>query len=135
MGNSKDLLENILNNGPSQNTVHIVLQEMKKQGDTHRVIRECIKALAQYPNDIHLRRLLAESYLETGLIGLAETEVFQVTGELDVLSDAYKLQARILLWQKRFNESSLSLKNYSLKMLLPYFVAELPSIAPSDTTA
>ncbi len=112
MGNSTDLLENILSQGPSQGTVHVVLQAMKSQGLTLRVIQECNKALALYPNDIRLRRLLAESYLEAGLIGPAESEVLRLTDELDALSIGYKLQAQILIQQKRLNESSIPLAKY-----------------------
>lgn len=72
MEKSNDLLGEILNYGPSQGTFFLVLKKMKEEGRSSKVIRECQKALSLYPDDLRLRTLLAESYLDLGFIGLAE---------------------------------------------------------------
>ena len=74
---------------------------MKEARVNGQVIQGCLKALEIYPDDIRLRRLLAESYHEAGFIGQAESELARVTPEIDDLASAYKLQARIYARQKR----------------------------------
>ena len=112
MSQSSDLLDQILTNGPSQSTILLILTAMKEEGRNSEVIQGCLKALDNYPGDIHLRKLLAESYQEVGFIGRAEEELTRVTSEIDDLSYAYKLQARIYAQQERLDESFESLKRY-----------------------
>ena len=112
MEKSNDLLGEILNYGPSQGTFFLVLQKMKEEGRSSEVIRECQKALSLYPDDLHLRTLLAESYLDLGFIGLAETELATVTSRLGDLASAYKLQAEIYTKQQRTEEAVWALNQY-----------------------
>ena len=112
MEKSNDLLGEILNYGPSQGTFFLVLQKMKEEGRSSEVIRECQKALSLYPDDLRLRTLLAESYLDMGFIGLAETELATVTSRLGDLASAYKLQAEIYTKQQRNEEAVWALNQY-----------------------
>jgi tetratricopeptide (TPR) repeat protein len=112
MEKSNDLLGEILNYGPSQGTFFLVLQKMKEEGRSSEVIRECQKALSLYPDDLRLRTLLAESYLDMGFIGLAETELATVTSRLGDLVSAYKLQAEIYTKQQRNEEAVWALNQY-----------------------
>ena len=112
MEKSNDLLGEILNNGPSQGTFFLVLKKMKEEGRSSEVIRECQKALSLYPDDLRLRTLLAESYLDLGFIGLAETELTMVTSRLGDLVSAYKLQAEIYTKQQRTEEAVWALNQY-----------------------
>ncbi len=112
MEKSNDLLGEILNYGPSQGTFFLVLQKMKEEGRSSEVIRECQKALSLYPDDLRLRTLIAESYLDLGFIGLAETELATVTSRLGDLASAYKLQAEIYTKQQRNEEAVWALNQY-----------------------
>jgi len=112
MEKSNDLLGEILNYGPSQGTFFLVLQKMKEEGRSSEVIQECQKALSLYPDDLRLRTLLAESYLDLGFIGLAETELATVTSRLGDLVSAYKLQAEIYTKQQRTEEAVWALNQY-----------------------
>jgi tetratricopeptide (TPR) repeat protein len=56
--------------------------------------------------------LLAESYLDLGFIGLAETELATVTSRLGDLVSAYKLQAEIYTKQQRTEEAVWALNQY-----------------------
>jgi len=147
MGKASDLLDRILTHGPSQNTIFLVLTEMTKEGRFSEVIQECLKALSVYPDDIRLRNLLAESYLEAGFISLAEAELSRVTSELETLASAYKLQSRIYKQQEKVEEASVSLKRYLalnpddeeaidlfVKILSAEAVAE-PEVTPFDGKA
>ena len=112
MGKKSDLLSQILTHGPSQNTIFLILTEMKQEGRCGEIIQECLKALNAYPGDIRLMKLLAESYLKAGFIGLCETELINVTKEIEKQASAFKLQARIYKQQKRFDAAVASLKKY-----------------------
>jgi tetratricopeptide (TPR) repeat protein len=112
MGKSNDLFGQILSRGPSQSTLFWLLKEMKKEGRSSEVIRECINALNVYPDDIRLRILLAESYLEVGFIGQAEAELDRVSSDIAELVSAYKLQAEIYIRQQRAEDAINALKRY-----------------------
>lgn len=112
MGKTSDLLDRIMTHGPSQSTILLILAEMTEKGRYNEVIQGCLKALNIYPDDIRLRNLLGESYLKAGFVGLAEAELSRVTPEIEKLSFAYKLLARIYEKQKRFEEALESLKKY-----------------------
>ncbi len=112
MEKSNDLLGEILNYGPSQGTFFLILQKMKEEGRSGEVIQECQKALSLYPDDLRLRTLLAESYLDLGFIGLAETELATVTSRFEDLVSAYKLQAEIYTKQQRTEEAVWALNQY-----------------------
>ncbi len=112
MGNSHDLYDQILNSAPSQRTLILILTKLKEDGDIDRVIQECLKALAVYPNDIYIRHLLAESYLETSQVSHAETELKKIIGLICDLADVYKLQAEICGKQGRNREAIEALKIY-----------------------
>jgi tetratricopeptide (TPR) repeat protein len=112
MGSSHDLYDQILNSAPSQKILLLILTRIKEEGDTDRVIQECLKALSVYPNDIYIRRLLAESYLETSQVSNAEAELNKTIGLISDLADVYKLQAEICGKQGRNNEAIEALKIY-----------------------
>jgi tetratricopeptide (TPR) repeat protein len=112
MGNSHDLYDQILNSAPSQRTLLLILSKLKEEGDIDRVIQECLKALAVYPNDVHIRRLLAESYLEKNQISSAEDELKKTMELLSDLADVHKLHAEICGNQGRNEEADEALKIY-----------------------
>ena len=113
MGNSHDFYDQILSSAPSQETRLLVLTKLKEEGEIERVIQECLKVLSVYPNDIHLRRLLAESYLETSQVSNAEAELKKIIELLSNLADVHKLQAEIYGGQGR-NEEALEALNVYL---------------------
>jgi tetratricopeptide (TPR) repeat protein len=85
---------------------------MKEEGRSSEVIQECHRALSLYPDDLRLRTLLAESYLELGFFSLAETELSRVTSRLVDLISAYKLQAEVFNQQQRPDDALKSLNQY-----------------------
>jgi tetratricopeptide (TPR) repeat protein len=112
MANSDELYTQILADGPSPKTLFHLLSRLKKEGQLRRVIQESLKALNAYPNDIHIRRLLAQTYFDAGLISQAETELERVSALIGDLTDTYKLQAQIYIKQKRKQEATRSLELY-----------------------
>lgn len=107
-----DFSDQILADGPSSGTLIVVLSKLKEDGQFKRVIQECIKALRGHPNDIRIRQLLAESYLEMGWLSQAEAEMERVTRQLDHLISAYRLKAEIYYRGRRAAEASEALRLY-----------------------
>ena len=112
METSDSFLNGILANGPSPGTLFLVLSRLKEEGRLKEVILECRRALDVHPGDIPIRRLLAETYYESGRIPQAETEMNRVISQIEELMNSYVMQARILVHQKRDEEAVRMLKLY-----------------------
>ena len=106
------LLGEILERGPSSETLCVVLAELKRLGHTRKVIQESIRALQNHPENLTLRLILAEAYFEEGLLSQAEAEIESATSQMDRYALAYWLQAEIYDSQKRNDEAIRSLKTY-----------------------
>jgi tetratricopeptide (TPR) repeat protein len=112
MDEKDNILDEILNHGPSADSIFIALTRMKKEGRLKEVVQQCIKFLRVYPDNIRLRIILAESYLEIGFIGLAGVELEKVGSMIEDLIPAYKLLAEIYFKQQRLTEAADTLKLY-----------------------
>ena len=144
MTDSDQLLREILERGPSYETLCVVLTELKKAGHTRTVIRECNRALQQNPEAIPLRLLLAEAYLEEGRLSQAEAEIETAVSRVDRYASVYLRQAEIYRTQRRDDEALRSLTLYlahrpedekaleMLKDLQPPQAAPPPEEAPQE---
>lgn len=108
----EQLLRDILDRGPSSETLGLVLEELKRLGRGRKVIQECIRALRNHPDDLSLRLILAEAYLEEGLVAHAEAETETAVSLMDRYASTYWLQTEIYRSQKRNEEALRSLKTY-----------------------
>jgi predicted Zn-dependent protease len=111
-GNSDDFLDQIMNQGPSPDTLFLVLERIKAAGRPKEVIQKCVDALSVYPNAIPLRRLLAEAYMEVGSIGQAEAELKRATSQVEQLIPIFKTLAQTYVQQKRTEEAIVPLTRY-----------------------
>ena len=108
-----DVYQQILIEGPSPGTAFLVLSELKKKGHMTRTIQESIKVLNVFPMDPKIRKLLADTYFEAGLLAQAEVEAEQVASLLDKdLISVYRLRADIFAKQGRNEEAVRSLRIY-----------------------
>jgi tetratricopeptide (TPR) repeat protein len=111
-----DIPENSVNeifeNNPSQGTLYALLAIMKENGRYNLVIRECIKALSRFPQDLVLKKILAEAYLEEGRLFEAEAEFDNVIKGMKNLAVAYRSLAEIYVRRKREDAAVESLKKY-----------------------
>jgi tetratricopeptide (TPR) repeat protein len=90
----------------------ILIGILKKEGKPEKAIKACIKALEYFPDDIDIRKLLAETYIEQGLVELAEIELRKLCKQIDELSSIFKLQAELFKKEDRIEEAINSLKIY-----------------------
>lgn len=97
---------------PQKANVFETLKNTKQRGHHSKVIRECIKALSMYPDDMFVRYLLAESYFETGFFGQAEAELERIISELNKLRSVFKLQAKIEIRRRNYEEALQGLNRY-----------------------
>ena len=112
MKTTSPLYREILASGPSAGTIFLILTRMKETGRSKEVIQECLKALAVYPNDINIRTLLAESYIEEEQLSLAESELEKVAARIDDLVSSYILQAEIFIRLKKTQDAVKVLNLY-----------------------
>lgn len=119
-----DLYGTILAHGPSPGTLLIVLQRVKEEGRVNEALRECIKGLRLYPDDVRIRRLLAECYRELGFFSLAEKEVALTVGNIEELVPVFKMQADLFERQGRHKEACAALEKY-----LAHFSGDTEAIA------
>jgi len=96
----------ILENSPSQGTLYVLLSTLKESGRQNLVIRECLKSLFRFPDDLTLRKILAEAYLEEGRFFEAESEFNKVTKGIKALSGVYKSLAEINVRLKQENKAN-----------------------------
>jgi len=106
MEDNAALYDEILKNGPSQATLHVVLKRIKDEGRVNEVIKWCLVFVRVYPKDVYLRILLGESYFAMGLIGQAESEFLKVLSLMNDLLPAHARLAEIYAKQKRFSEAA-----------------------------
>ncbi|MGD9157492.1 MAG: tetratricopeptide repeat protein [Desulfobacteraceae bacterium] len=105
-------IKEIFENNPSQGTLYVLLTTMKEDGRYNLVIGECLKALLRFPDDLALRKILAEAYLGDGRLPDSEAEFGKVIKGIKNLAGVYKSQAEIYVRQKREDAAAESLKQY-----------------------
>lgn len=105
-------INEILENNPSQGTLYVILSTMKENGKHDLVIRECLKALSRFPEDLTLRKLLAEAYLGAGRLLESEAEFDRVIKGIKALAGVYRSQAEMYVRQQKEGEAIESLKQY-----------------------
>jgi len=90
----------------------ILLEILKKEGKPEKVIQACLKALESFPDDISIRKLLAETYFEQKSIELAKAELDNISKQISELSSVFKLQAELFKEENMVEEQINSLKLY-----------------------
>jgi tetratricopeptide (TPR) repeat protein len=124
----------------------LLIKALKEKGEPEIVIKACLKALEFFPDDINIRKTLAETYLEKGSIELAEKELERICEKIDELSSLFRLQAELFIKKDRIKEAINSLRlylaHYSDDQEAAQLVSKLssshkgePSILPTSTLA
>ena len=113
METNKNMAYEILKKNPSPDTLLILLRSLKDKGRLRLVIQECKKAVDLFPNELRLRQLLAESYIDAGQITQAEMQLEIMTTQLGNFMPSFKLLAKIFTAQGRNKKAVEHLKIYS----------------------
>lgn len=104
-------INEILDNNPSQGTLHILLPALAKEGQYLRVIRECRKCLLRFPEDYEIRKILAEAYFAEGRLLEAEAEADCIIAGIEELSEIYRLKEDILATRNRKDDEAGSIRD------------------------
>jgi tetratricopeptide (TPR) repeat protein len=83
-----------------------------KEGKTEIAIKACLKALEIFPDDMNIRRLLAETYFQHGRFELAEKELQKLADQIAEFTSVFKLQANLFKKKERLKEAIRVLKVY-----------------------
>jgi len=141
-----EIYNEILNKPVTPTASLLLIKILKENGKPEMVIKACLKALEFFPDNIDIRKVLAETYFEKGSSELAEKELEKLCQQIDELSSVFKLRAELFIKEDRTKEAMDSLKLYlvhhsadkeavQLLSKLSSPRKEEPSILPTSTLA
>jgi len=90
----------------------LLVEMLKKEGKTQNVIQACQKVLEIFPDDIHIRRLLAETYFGEGSLDLAEKELAKIAYQIKELSSIFKFQSEVFKSENKIDDAIHALQLY-----------------------
>jgi tetratricopeptide (TPR) repeat protein len=141
-----EIYDEILNKPATPRASLLVIKGLKEEGKREMVIKACQKALEFFPDDISIRRVLAETYVEEGSIDLAQKELTRLCEQIDELSSVLKLQAEVFIEEGKTKKAieclELYLAHHRSDKEAAHVLSELtsppkkgPSILPTSTLA
>jgi tetratricopeptide (TPR) repeat protein len=90
----------------------LLVEMLKKEGKTQTVINACKKVLEIFPDDIHIRRLLAETYFGEGSLDLAEKEFEKIVNQIKELSSIFKFQSELFKRENKIDDAIHAMQLY-----------------------
>lgn len=141
-----EIYDEILNKPVTPRASLLLINGLKQEGKREMVVKACQKALEFFPDDINIRRVLAETYVEQGSIELAQKELTILCEQIDELSSLLKLQAEVYIKEDKTKEAieclELYLAHHRSDKEAAQVLSELssppkkePSILPTSTLA
>ncbi len=112
MGSPDKVRDEIIEDVGTSRSSKYLINILKEKGEKEKVIKACLKALEIFPDDISIRKTLAETYLEQGSGLLAEMEIDKISRQIKELSYIFKLQAELFQKEGRVKEAADSLNKY-----------------------
>lgn len=107
-----EIYNEILNKPVTPTASLLLIKILRENGKPEMVIKACLKALEFFPDNIDIRKVLAETYFEKGSIELAEKELEKLCQQIGELSSVFKLRAELFIKEDRTKEAIDSLKLY-----------------------
>lgn len=112
MAGSDVLYDEIIEKIETPSASLLLIRLLMEEGKTDIAIKACLKALEIFPDDMNIRRLLAETYVNQGRLDLAEQELEKLAKKIGELSSIFKLQAKLYTKEDRLREAIRALKLY-----------------------
>jgi len=104
----KEIIDKIETPSASVLLIRLLIEE----GRTEIAVKACLKALEIFPDDMNIRKLLAETYFSQGHLDLAEKELEKLAHKIGELSSIFKLQAKVFRKEDRLRETIKALELY-----------------------
>ncbi|MBE9574323.1 MAG: tetratricopeptide repeat protein [Proteobacteria bacterium] len=110
---ASDLLDKeIIDKIETPNASVLLIRLLIEEGRTEIAVKACVKALEIFPDDMNIRKLLAETYFSQGHLDLAEKELEKLAHKIGELSSVFKLQAKVFRKEDRLREAIKALELY-----------------------
>jgi tetratricopeptide (TPR) repeat protein len=90
----------------------LLMKILKEEGKMELAVQACHKVLEIFPDDLNIRKFLAETYFEQGNIDLAALELEKLSKDINELSSIFKLKAEIYKNDDKTREAERSLELY-----------------------
>ncbi|UCE33582.1 MAG: tetratricopeptide repeat protein [Deltaproteobacteria bacterium] len=112
MSTSEGLYTEIIDKIETPSASALLVKLLLKEGKTEIAIEACLKALEIFPDNMTIRRLLAETYLQQGRMELAERELERLADQIGELTSVFKLQAKLFKEEEKLKEAIRALEVY-----------------------
>ena len=112
MAGLDDIYDEVIDKIATPKARLLLVEMLKKEGKPQTVIKACQKVLEIFPDDIHIRRLLAETYFEEGSLDLAEQELEKIAKQINELSYIFKFQSELFRRENKIDDAIRSLQLY-----------------------
>lgn len=109
---SEGLYTEIIDKIETPSASFLLVKLLLKEGKIDIAIKACLKALEIFPDDMNIRRLLAQTYFQQGRMELAEKELEKLADQIRELTSVFKLQAKLFKGEERLKEAIRALKIY-----------------------
>ena len=112
MAGIEDIYNEVIDKIATPKARLLLVEMLKKEGKTQTVINACQKVLEIFPDDIHIRRLLAETYFGEGSLDLAEKELEKIANQIRELSSIFKFQSEVFKRENKIDDAIRSMQLY-----------------------
>ena len=112
MSTSEGLYTEIIDKIETPSASALLVKLLLKEGKTEIAIEACLKALEIFPDNMTIRRLLAETYLQQGQMELAERELERLADQIGEFTSVFKLQAKLFKKEEKLKEAIRALEVY-----------------------
>jgi len=109
---SEGLYTEIIDNIETPSASVILVKLLLKEGKIETAIEACLKALERFPDNMNIRKLLAETYLQQGQTELAERELEKLADQIGKFTSVFKLQAKLFRKEEKLKEAIRALEVY-----------------------
>jgi predicted Zn-dependent protease len=109
---SEGLYTEIIDKIETPSASALLVKLLLKEGKTEIAIEACLKALEIFPDNMTIRRLLAETYLQQGRMELAERELEKLADQIGEFTSVFKLQAKLFKKEEKLKEAIRALEVY-----------------------
>ena len=112
MSTSEGLYTEIIDKIETPSASALLVKLLLKEGKTEIAIEACLKALEIFPDNMTIRRLLADTYLQQGQTELAERELERLAAQIGEFTSVFKLQAKLFKKEEKLKEAIRALEVY-----------------------
>jgi len=112
MAGLDDIYDEVVDKIATSKARLLLVETLKREGKPQAVIHACKKVLEIFPDDLPMRRLLAETYFDEGLLDLAEVELNIIANKINELSYIFKFQSELFIRKDKLDDAIHSLQLY-----------------------